>query len=62
MAVDGPGSDEHNYRECTDENCPAELCRIYKDGRRDGYNGGYVAGETDGYVAGDNEGQAGRPH
>jgi hypothetical protein len=61
MAIDGPGSDEHDHRECTDEDCPAELCRIYKAGRRAGYNAGYVAGESEGYVAGYNEGQARRP-
>jgi flagellar biosynthesis/type III secretory pathway protein FliH len=52
--------DGHDYRECTDEDCPAELCRIYKEGRRDGYSAGYVQGEAEGYAAGYNEGEAGR--
>jgi flagellar biosynthesis/type III secretory pathway protein FliH len=52
--------DDHDYRKCTDEDCPAELCRIYREGRRDGYAHGYVEGEAEGYVAGYSEGEAGR--
>jgi len=53
-----PEPGEHNYRECTDEGCPAELCRIYKEGRHSGYAAGYVSGEAEGYAAGYNAGQA----
>jgi hypothetical protein len=49
----------HDYRECADEDCPAELCRIYKEGRRSGYNHGYP-GEAEGYAAGYSDGEAGR--
>jgi hypothetical protein len=56
----GPEPDEHYYRDCTDEDCPAELCRIYKQGMRDGYDSGHRAGhsegEAEGYVAGYREG------
>ena len=64
MAIGGPESGEHHYRECTDEDCPAELCRIYNQGRRDGYDSGHraghAAGEAEGYAAGYNAGQAER--
>jgi hypothetical protein len=54
VAIGGPEPDEHDYWACTDEDCPAELCRIYKDGRRNGhdagYDAGYTAGEAEGYV------------
>jgi flagellar biosynthesis/type III secretory pathway protein FliH len=60
MAMGGPGPGEHHYRECTDEDCPAELCRIYQQGRSNGYDSGYNAGrsegEAEGYVAGYREG------
>lgn len=57
--MDGPEPDEHDYRACTDEDCPVELCRIYKAGWRKGYGPGYDAGypvgEAEGYVAGYHE-------
>lgn len=56
----GQELDGHDYRECTDEDCPDELCRTFKEGRRDGYNKGYVQGEAEGYAAGYGEGHADR--
>jgi len=37
VGMDSPEPSEHDYRECADEGCPAELCRIYKEGRHNGY-------------------------
>ena len=57
MITDGPNVDEHDYRECTDEDCPHELCQIYKEGWRKGHDDGHAAGEAEGYVTGYNAGQ-----
>lgn len=59
--MSGHELDGHDYRECTGEDCPAKLCRIYKEGVRAGYDDGYVQGEVEGYVAGYSEGEAGWP-
>jgi hypothetical protein len=54
--MDGSEPDEHDYRACADENCPAELCQIYKAGWRKGHDDGHAAGEAEGHVAGYGEG------
>jgi hypothetical protein len=61
MAMGGPEPGEHHYRECTDEDCPAELCRIYKAGWRKGHDDGHAAGEAEGYVAGYSDSGPERP-
>jgi hypothetical protein len=48
VGMDSPEPSEHDYRECADEGCPAELCRIYKEGRHSGYAAGYVSGTRPG--------------
>jgi hypothetical protein len=60
----GPESGAHYYRDCIDDDCPAEPCRLCREGQRDGYergyDAGYVAGEAMGYVDGYIDGDAER--
>jgi hypothetical protein len=56
-------NDDHPYQHCTDEDCPRFPCRVYKEGQRNGYDGGttlgfdgwhvgYRVGWADGYAEG----------
>ena len=51
-----PASDEHRYQTCRDEGCERFLCRVYKEGQRDGYERGYLRGHAHGYAKGYDEG------
>jgi flagellar biosynthesis/type III secretory pathway protein FliH len=61
MGVTTGTASEHRYQLCRDEGCERYLCRIYKEGRRDGYDDGYRQGYTDGYAQGFPEGLASCP-
>ena len=38
-------NDDHPYNACPDgEDCPRFPCRVYREGRRDGYDGGITPG------------------
>lgn len=46
------GSNDHLAEHCRDELCHRLPCRIYKAGKRDGYDEGYNRGFLDGEAAG----------
>jgi hypothetical protein len=60
MALAAGTGTEHRYQLCRDVDCERFPCRVYKEGRRDGYeagwHAGYAAGYTDGYRAGYDDG------
>ena len=47
---------EHRYQLCRDESCERFPCRIFKEGRRDGYDEGHARGHSEGFAAGYAEG------
>lgn len=48
-----PGTrDEHRYQLCRDEFCDRFPCRLYKEGRADGWQYGHQRGRADGYADG----------
>ena len=51
----------HRYQLCRDEDCERTLCRIYKEGSRDGKDAGYRRGWDDCYPAAFAEGLASCP-
>lgn len=53
-----PASDEHRYQRCRDESCERFLCRVYKEGQRDGYELGRLRGHAEGYAKGYGDGYA----
>ena len=51
MALPGT-QQEHRYQLCRDDDCDRFPCRVYKEGRRDGWEYGYQRGYPDGYADG----------
>jgi flagellar biosynthesis/type III secretory pathway protein FliH len=57
-----PGTQEkHRYQTCRDEACELPYCRIYKEGRRAGYEAGFIDGVAAGYASGFEDGIAACP-
>jgi hypothetical protein len=52
MGVRAATGAEHRYQLCRDEYCDKFLCRIYKEGQRDGDDQGFLRGWNEGYPAG----------
>ena len=48
----GRRTEEHDYRDCPDPDCPRFPCRVYKEGAQAGYWRGYMDGESAGFAAG----------
>jgi hypothetical protein len=48
----------HRYQLCRDEYCDNYICRIYKEGHRDGYEDGHQRGYDEGWLAGYSAGAA----
>jgi hypothetical protein len=48
--------ERHDYRICTDEDCPRVRCRTYKEGFAAGHAAGYAVGYDAGYGDGYAEG------
>jgi hypothetical protein len=51
-----PARDDHDYRECEDEDCPRFPCKVYKEGWRDCWPAAYEKGRIDGYGEGYDQG------
>jgi hypothetical protein len=47
---------EHRYQLCRDEDCDKFPCRLYKEGRGDGWQYGYQRGHAEGYAEGFGDG------
>jgi hypothetical protein len=45
-------ADKHDYRRCTDEDCPRFPCQVFKEGRQLGEVSGYARGHAEGVEAG----------
>jgi flagellar biosynthesis/type III secretory pathway protein FliH len=58
MGVLNGARTQHRYQTCRDELCNRFACRVYKEGRRDGYDEGYAEGYLAGQAAGYAEGYA----
>jgi hypothetical protein len=56
MGVRTGTSTEHRYQLCRDEFCDRFICRVYQEGRRDGYGEGHRRGWDEGYTAGYSKG------
>ena len=52
---------DHRYQVCRDEFCERYICRVYKEGQRDGFDDGrrrgHDEGFADGYGAGRRDGE-----
>ena len=60
-----PARPQHDYRTCRDEYCDKFPCRVFAEGRREGYaeghRDGFDKGFTDGYAEGFGDGMAACP-
>ena len=45
-------ADKHDYRRCTDDNCPRFPCQVFKEGRQLGEDLGHARGHAEGVEAG----------
>jgi flagellar biosynthesis/type III secretory pathway protein FliH len=61
MGVTAGTASEHRYQLCRDRHCDRFPCRVYKEGRRDGYDDGHREGYDEGYAQGFPDGIAACP-
>ena len=52
----GAPAEGHDYRRCTDDNCPRFSCQAYKEGYEDGRRHGFDEGHAEGFEAGYKQG------
>jgi hypothetical protein len=48
----------HDYRSCSDPDCPRFACKVYREGRDAGEAAGQAEGYTEGYAEGYCDGTA----
>jgi hypothetical protein len=52
MGLRSPLGQQHDYRSCTDPDCPRFACRVYREGYGEGRADGQAEGYIDGYCDG----------